>query len=98
MGWAFLRRSESSDVMEIPELFVWPTFRRMGIARILEKHAVDVALEAGITEIHLMLNEADAVVGPPRAQARAFAKALGYDWRWRVEVGPRRPGTGIKTL
>jgi len=98
MGWAFLRRSESSDVMEIPELFVWPTFRRMGIARILEEHAVDVAFGAGIAEIHLMLNEADAVVGPPRAQARAFAKALGYDWRWRVEVGPRRHGTAIKTL
>lgn len=35
MGWAFLRLlpTGSTDVVEIPELFVWPTFRRMGVGR-----------------------------------------------------------------
>jgi hypothetical protein len=36
MGWAFLRYRPTADaadaILEIPELFVWPTFRRMGIS------------------------------------------------------------------
>lgn len=61
-------------------------------ARLLERLAVDVAHDAGIKTIHLILNEADAVIGPPRAQARAFAKALGYEWCWRTDVSPRCRG------
>jgi GNAT superfamily N-acetyltransferase len=100
VGWAFLRfePGEPRPLMEIPELFVWPTFRRMGIGRILEGVALDYADAWNCGEIHLMMNEADAIVGPPRAAARTFALALGYEWRWRNEVAPRRPATAIKRL
>jgi GNAT superfamily N-acetyltransferase len=100
MGWTFLkyRPDKGMRVMEIPELFVWPTFRRMGIGRFLEREAVKFAAKWGCGEIHLMMNEADSVVGPPRSAARLFAQAVGYEWRWRPEVAPRRPATAIKRL
>jgi GNAT superfamily N-acetyltransferase len=100
LGWAFLRDHHGPDghVLEITELFVWPTFRRMGIGRFLEDVAVDYAAAWGCGELHLMMNEADAVVGPPRAAARLFAQALGYQWRWRNEVAPRRMATAIKSV
>lgn len=99
MGWAFLRyREASGGILEIPELFVWPTFRRMGIGRMLEDVALDYAESWEVGEIHLMMNEADAVIGAPRAAARLFGNALGYEWHWRPESAPRRAGTGIKRV
>ena len=100
MGWAFLRHRPMADggILEILELFVWPTFRRMGIGRMLEDIAVRQVAIWGCAEIHLMMNEADAVIGPPRAAARAFGQALGYEWRWRAESAPRRPATAIKRV
>lgn len=100
MGWAFLRYrpTEEAGILEIPELFVWPTFRRMGIGRMLEEIAREQAATWKCGEIHLMLNEADAVIGPPRAAARLFGQALGYEWRWRAETAPRRPATAVKRV
>lgn len=103
MGWAFFRSkpSDQTRILEIIELFVWPTFRRMGIGRMLEELAVEYAEAWGCGEIHLMMNEADAVLNPPdspRSRARAFGRALGYEWRWRDDVAPRRPATGVKRL
>jgi GNAT superfamily N-acetyltransferase len=99
MGWAFLRyrREETGGVMEIPELFVWPTFRRMGIGRELEEIAEDVARLWDCSELRLMMNEADAIVSL-RGAARNFGQALGYKWRWRDEVAPRRVATGLKRI
>jgi hypothetical protein len=98
MGWMFLRYrpEDAGAVMEIPELFVWPTFRRLGIGQELEMIAQDIAQTWGCSELHLMMNEADALIGPPRAAARNFGQALGYTWRWRAEVAPRRSATGVK--
>lgn len=45
-----------------------------------------------------MMNEADAVLGPPRAAARSFAQSVGYKWKWRQDVAPRRPATAFKTI
>jgi GNAT superfamily N-acetyltransferase len=98
MGWMFLRPTADGGVCEIAELFVWPTFRRMGIGRYLEDVARDYATSWGCEAIHLMMNEADAVIGPPRAAARLFGQALGYDWRWRADVAPRTSATGIKRV
>ena len=100
MGWMFLRhRLEGAGaVMEIPELFVWPTFRRMGIGRELEAIGQDIAGTWHCSQLHLMMNEADALVGPPRRAARNFGQALGYRWRWRDEVAPRRVATGVKRI
>jgi GNAT superfamily N-acetyltransferase len=97
MGWAFLRY-HPPDIVEVPELFVWPTFRRMGVGRVLDEFATEYTRLWECSEVRLMLNEADAVVGPPRQAARLFAQARGYEWKWRQEVGPRRTGTAYKTI
>lgn len=97
MGWAFFRY-HPPNVIEIPELFVWPTFRRMGVGRILEDLATVYARLWDCSEIRLMMNEADAVTGPPRAAARLFAQAHGYQWKWRQDVAPRRPATASKQI
>jgi GNAT superfamily N-acetyltransferase len=97
MGWAFVRYLDDG-VLEIPELFVWPIFRRMRIGRMLEEFAVEYARLWGCSDICLMMNEADAVTGPPRAAARLFAQARGYHWKWRNDVAPRRAGTAYKTV
>jgi GNAT superfamily N-acetyltransferase len=97
MGWAFFRYLPP-NVIEIPELFVWPTFRRMGVGRILEEFATEYTRLWECSEIRLMMNEADAAVGPPRAAARLFAQACGYQWKWRQEVAPRRPATASKKI
>lgn len=100
MGWMFLRYcpGQTASVMEIPELFVWPTFRRLGIGQELETIAQSIAQNWECSELHLMMNEGDALIGPPRAAARKFGQALGYTWRWKTEVAPRRNATGIKQL
>jgi GNAT superfamily N-acetyltransferase len=99
LGWCFLRhRTEEKSVTEITELFVWPIFRRQGIGRWLESAAVYYAECEESSEIHLIMNEADAVVGEPRGRARKFAKACGYDLRWREGVNPRSRAVGIKRL
>jgi GNAT superfamily N-acetyltransferase len=99
MGWMFLRYrpEDKGAVMEIPELFVWPTFRGMGIGRELEEIAQDIARLWNCSELHLMMNEADAILSL-RGAARNFGQALGYKWRWRDEVAPRRLATGLKRL
>ena len=99
MGWAFIRLGlPSESVSEINELFVWPNFRGMGIGRLLEGQCVEEALRWKTKEIDLIINEADAIVGPPRAAARKFALTLGYEIRWRSRVGPRSPATAIKLI
>jgi GNAT superfamily N-acetyltransferase len=99
MGWCFLRHQmEGEPITEITELFVWPIFRRMGIGRWLEATAVEEAKYQGSLEIQLIMNEADAVIGPPRARARKFGTACGYDWRWRLGTGPRSHAVGIKAV
>jgi GNAT superfamily N-acetyltransferase len=99
MGWAFLRPSPAGTVrtLEIPELFVWPAFRRMGIGRMLDEIVCDYATHWKCDEIHLMMNEADSTLSL-RSAARLFGSAMGYEWRWRPELSPRRPATGIKKL
>jgi GNAT superfamily N-acetyltransferase len=100
MGWTFVRHRIDSDprVSEILEMFVWPTFRRLGIATGLEELAVECANSWGSTGLELMLHEADAVVGPPRSAARGFAEARSYKWKWHNKVAPRRTGTAVKAF
>lgn len=99
LGWTFLRYMSDGTrvVAELPELFVWPAFRRMGVGRALEEFVAERACVNGTSEIHLLLNEADAVLAR-RSVARHFATSLGYEWSWRNEVAPRRTGTAIKKL
>lgn len=99
MGWVFVRHrwQDGKSITEIPELFLWPTFRRMGVGRALEEFALDRAHATSSCEIQLMLNEADSVVGPLRTAARRFALSLGYEWRWHNKIAPRRVGTAIKS-
>jgi GNAT superfamily N-acetyltransferase len=79
IGWLFLRHSSgSSKYSEITELYVWPSYRRMKLGKWLESAATDEARNQGSSEIRLLMNEADAVIGPPGAAARKFADACGY--------------------
>ena len=100
MGWLFLKVRTSLPRVhaEITELFVWPTFRRMGIGKLLEDTAIHIAGMWEASEIRLMLNEADSIAGLPQATALAFGRELGYEWSWRVETAPRRPATAVKLL
>jgi len=99
IGWLFLRHSSgSSKYSEITELYVWPSYRRMKLGKWLESAATEEARNQGSSEIRLLMNEADAVIGPPRAAARKFADACGYTLRWRIGVAPRSHATGIKAI
>jgi GNAT superfamily N-acetyltransferase len=99
MAWAFIRHWQGErKYSEITELFVWPLYRRMHFGTELEGQAVELARAHGSSEIRLLMNEADSIVGPPRAAAREFAKARDYDLRWRTTVGPRARMTGIKSI
>ena len=99
IGWVFLRHwPGATKYSEITELYVWPICRRMHLGSELETAAVEEAKIHGSREIRLLMNEAEYVIGPPRAAAREFAKACGYDLRWRTTVGPRARMTGIKAI
>jgi GNAT superfamily N-acetyltransferase len=100
MAWLFLRHSLSGAIRfsEITELYVWPLYRRMHIGSYLESAAVEEARIQGSSEIRLLMNEADAVIGPPRTAAREFAKACGYQQWWRTTVEPRARMTGTKSI
>ena len=99
IGWLFLRHSSAErNYSEITELYIWPIYRRMGLGSWLESVAVDEAQIYGSSEIRLLINEADCVIGPPRAAARKFADARGYALWWRNTVAPRACATGIKAI
>jgi GNAT superfamily N-acetyltransferase len=99
IGWLFLRHwLGATKYSEITELYVWPIYRRMHLGTSLESLAVEEARSQGSSEIRLLMNEADCIIGPPRAAAREFAQACGYDLRWRTTVGPRARMTGIKSV
>lgn len=99
VGWAFLRHSSgSSKFSEITELYVWPIYRRMGFGRALEELAAEEAQNHGSSEIRLLMNESEAILGPPRTAARKFADACDYTLRWRSTVAPRARATGIKAI
>ena len=99
IGWLFLRHSSGAiKYSEITELYVWPIYRRMHLGAELESAAVEEARAHGSSEIRLLMNEADCVIGPPRAAAREFAKACGYHLWWRNTVQPRARMTGTKSI
>jgi GNAT superfamily N-acetyltransferase len=99
MGWAFAYHSpDGALTTEIRELFVMPAFRRLGIGRLLDYFACERGREWKSERIILFFNEADATVGPPRAAARLFGRACGYEWRWRQSIGPRLVARGQKNL
>ena len=98
MGWAFLRLAQRPRRAGDSQLFVWPTFRGVGVGRLLEEFAAAHARLCGAGEIRLMMNEADAVLGPPGA-ARLFAESLGCRrCKWREKIAPRRPATVVRTF
>jgi GNAT superfamily N-acetyltransferase len=99
IAWLFLVHSDSAhSYSDITELYVWPIYRRLHIGSFLETEAVAEAQNHGSTEIRLMMNEADAIIGPMRAAARNFLKARGYSIWWRQTVQPRAVATGTKRL
>ena len=83
---------------EITELFVWPLFRRVGLATTLERWACDRARSYGSREMRLVYNEADNNPSPLRTAGRMFGPARGYQWWWRPRIGPRAVATGVKEL
>lgn len=101
-AWNFLYHDIDSDsgqhFTELTELFVWPLFRRAGLATMLEKIACDRGKDFGSQEMRLVFNEADFHPSPARTAGRLFGPARGYQWRWRTRTGPRAVATGIKTL
>ncbi len=99
IGWLFLRHSSGAiKYSEVTELYVWPLYRRLDLGAGLESAAVEEARAHGSSEIRLLMNEADCVVGPPRAAGREFAKACGYHLWWRNTVEPRARMTGTKSI
>jgi GNAT superfamily N-acetyltransferase len=101
-AWVFvchdLHPSSGEPATEITELFVWPLFRRVGLATALERWACDRARAYGSREIQLVYNDADYYPSPMRTAGRLFGPARGYKWLWRARIGPRAVATGVKTL
>jgi GNAT superfamily N-acetyltransferase len=98
MGWAFLAHDTDRRVSEVRELFVMPAFRQQGVGNYLEALCTAQARYNDSDEVHLVLNQSDAVVGPPRATARGFGTRRGYSWRWRNDPRLRSSAIGVKRL
>ncbi len=100
MGWAHLFHADYPEISEIRELFVMPAFRRQSVGAVLEGMCTESALRVGSVEIHLLMHEADSVIGvsnPPRAKARRFATSRGYEWRW-PQGRPGVVGVAVKPV
>lgn len=81
----------------IKELYVFPSFRRLGYASILEDWAVRNARFQEAEKIYIQFHEADA---QPRAleAGRLFGKKHGYTWLWEKCKYPRLVAIGEKAL
>jgi len=98
LGWAFLCHDSDRRVSEIRELFVMPAFRHQGVGSLLEGISAEQAAEYGSREVHLVMNNGDSVLGPPRRTAREFGSRRGYSWRWRDVPRLRAVAIGVKSL
>jgi GNAT superfamily N-acetyltransferase len=98
LGWAFVCHDTDRQVSEIRELFVMPAFRHQGIGSFLEGISAEQAAEYGSREVHLVMNNGDSVLGPPRHTAREFGSRRGYSWRWRDVPRLRAVAIGVKSL
>jgi GNAT superfamily N-acetyltransferase len=98
LGWAFVCHDTDRQVSEIRELFVMPAFRHQGIGSFLEGISAEQAAEYGSREAHLVMNNGDSVLGPPRRTAREFGSRRGYSWRWRDVPRLRAVAVGVKSL
>jgi GNAT superfamily N-acetyltransferase len=61
----------------IIDLFVWPGYRRLGYARLLEASVADRARRRGVSKLNLMVLDADIVKG--RTAAVGLLESCGYD-------------------
>jgi GNAT superfamily N-acetyltransferase len=98
LGWAFVCHDTDRRVSEIRELFVMPAFRHQGVGSCLEGVSAEQAEEYGSRDVHLVMNNSDSVVGPPRRTAREFGIRRGYSWRWREVPRLRAVAIGVKAL
>ena len=74
--------SAAQDWAEITELYVRPSFRRMGVGRALVRAAVEYSRIRGCTDIHLL-------VDPSNAVAHSFYEDLGFrrdSWEMRCGI------------
>lgn len=78
IGWAHLSHGfrEDAESAVVTEFFVWPPYRRRGVAAMLEGVIEQRAKEVGYRSILLHIHEADAVACRPLATTSA--QALGY--------------------
>ena len=75
-----------------------PAFRHQGVGSVLEGISVDQAQEYESTDVHLVMNNADSVIGEPRRAARNFGANRGYSWRWRADPRLLSVAVGIKSV
>lgn len=97
MGWTFVAHDEQRNLSQIRELFVMPAMRGQGIGSVLEGLAAEQATAYGSTEIQLLMNDCDSVVGPIRGKARRFGQNRGYTWLWRRLPELRSVAVGVKS-
>ena len=91
LGWAHLSygfREQAEPT--ITEMFVWPAYRRHGIATALQDAAEQLVRDWGPCSVDLHIHEADAV--GCRTQATSVAQALGYQLR---KTDARRPNLAL---
>lgn len=98
MGSAFIAHDEQRRISQIRELFVLPAMRDQGIGSVLEGIATEQAVAYGSTELQLLMNDCDSVVGPVRHRARRFGQRHGYSWRWRQVQELRAVAVGVKAI
>jgi GNAT superfamily N-acetyltransferase len=98
IGWAHLSHGyrDSTESAVATELFVWPPYRRHGIASILQHVMEQRARESGFQSMLLHIHEADAVAC--RQLATTAAQALGYRLSRSDARRPNLALTGRKQL
>ncbi len=79
------------------ELFVWPSFRRLGYATLLESVAAANAEAWSSERMQIVLHELDA---QPMARdaAERFGQRCGYRWHWHGSDRPRVEAIGEKAF
>lgn len=97
LAWMHLAAPNLPAPFLITELFVFPSFRRLGYGSILESVASNMAKRWNSGKIQIQFHEADAQLSL-RATGRNFAEKCGYTWKWRVVKYPRLVAVGEKTL
>jgi len=97
IAWLHFIKLYNPTRLLITELYVFPSFQRLGFGSILESWATNTAKNWNCEKVEIQFHDADA---QPRVRAagRLFGTRRGYTWKWQDVKYPRLQAIGEKTL